>query len=207
MPHPPPRPTVSSSVSVKLSPWRAGGSRMRRRPGPRPLAGFARAATRTRARRSAAPRAARDRRGRPHLLHDHAHHPEQEQVEECEEAELQDGEDGLGHYEASKRITVAPTEISSPSWSTRSLTAVPFTERAVHRSEVGDDEAVGGGADLGVAPRGPGVGQAAPCSRSSGPARWCARRGRPGGRRAAPATPRGRRHPRRSRPPRRSHRS
>src|SRR5439155_8066489 len=67
------------------------------------------------------------RRGGPHLLHHDPHDPEQEQVEESEEAELQDGQDGFGHYEASKRITVAPTEISSPSWSTRSRTAVPFT--------------------------------------------------------------------------------
>ena len=79
-------------------------------------------------------------------------------------------------------------------------TADAVHQRAVHRAEVDDDEAVGGGADLGVAPRGPGVGERAPCSRRSGRARWCPRRAGPGGRRAARASPPGRPRPRRSRP-------
>ena len=88
-----------------------------------------------------------------------AHDPVQEQVEQREEAELQDGENRLGHYEASKRITVAPTAISSPSCSTCSrtgtpLTFVPFIEP---RSTTRKPSAVG--ADLGVAPRGAGVGE------------------------------------------------
>src|SRR4029079_12296883 len=72
----------------------------------------------------------RCRRRGAHLLHHDPPHPEQEQVEQRQEAELQDGEYGFGHYEASKRITVAPTEISSPSWRTRSRAAVPLTTGA-----------------------------------------------------------------------------
>ena len=64
---------------------------------------------------AAGDRLRRGRRRRAHLGHDDAHDAEQEQVEERQEAELQDGEDRFGHYEASKRITVAPTAISSPS--------------------------------------------------------------------------------------------
>src|SRR5207247_1857438 len=69
----------------------------------------------------------RRRRGRAHLEHDDADDAEQEQVEERQEAELEDGENGLRHYDASNRIAVAPTEISSPSRRRCSCTGTPFT--------------------------------------------------------------------------------
>ncbi len=79
----------------------------------------------------------------PQLQQHHPHDAPEEEVDEREEAELEDGERGLGDgigerdreggahraacYEASKRSTVFPRRISSPSASGCSRIAVPFT--------------------------------------------------------------------------------
>ena len=73
------------------------------------------------------------RRGEPlrlELEHDDPYDARQEQVQERQEAELEDGQEALGHgalYDASNRMVAGPTRISSPSTRTCSPTGAPLT--------------------------------------------------------------------------------